>query len=255
MGKLQGKVIIVTGGSEGIGYECAREYQKEGAEVSIFALENSALENAKKDLGIGTLAFGLDVSNGDEVREAIGKVTEHYGRLDAIHNNAGIVDPSKPVDRTSSEEWDRLFNVNLKSIFYTTKYGIDELKKSKGSILSTSSMTAQLGQPMHAAYTATKGAIDSLTKSMALDYATDGVRVNAIAPAGVWTNALRNWCDEQPNKEEIVQYLDDIHTLGYCPNPDVIATAAAFILSDEAKFMTGQIMNVGGGAELGYRKV
>jgi NAD(P)-dependent dehydrogenase (short-subunit alcohol dehydrogenase family) len=255
MGKLQGKVIVVTGGSEGIGFECVKEYLKEGAEVAIFALKDRALENAKEALGERVLAIGMDCSKESEVKEAMESVVSKYGKIDAVQNNAGIVDPSKSLDETSSEEWDRLFNVNLKSIFWTTKYAISELKKSKGCILSTSSMTAQLGQPMHAVYTATKGAIDALTRSMALDYAPFGIRVNAIAPAGVWTGALNRWCDEQPNKDEIVKYLDDIHPLGYCPKGDVIGTAAAFLLSDDAKFMTGQIMNVGGGAELGYRKI
>ena len=255
MGKLEEKVIIVTGGSQGIGLECVKEYLKEGAKVAIFALDDDTLKNVHLHLKSETLKIGIDVSNETQVKEAIEKVLSSYKKIDAIHNNAGIVDPSKPLHETTVDEWDRLMNVNLKSILWTTKYGIDALKETCGSILSTSSMTAQLGQPLHAVYTATKGAIDSLTKSMALDYAPFKIRVNAIAPAGVWTEALNSWCDKQPEKEKIVKYLDDIHVLGYCPHGDVIASAASFLLSDEAKFMTGQVLNVGGGAELGYRKI
>ena len=255
MSKLEGKVIIVSGGSEGIGYACVEEYIKAGAKVAVFALDDSALQQCRETLGDTHLSLAVDISIGDEVKDAVDKTLSKFGKINAVHNNAGIVNPSKPIDETTSQEWDRIMAVNLKSIYWTTNYCIEELKKTQGSILSTSSMTAQLGQPMHAAYTASKGAIDSLTKSMALDYAPFKIRVNAIAPAGVWTNALKKWCDEQPNKKEIEKYLDDIHILGYCPDGDVIAKMAVFLLSEDAKFITGQIMNVGGGAELGYRRI
>ena len=121
-------------------------------------------------------------------------------------------------------------------------------------ILNTSSLVGEIGQEMHAAYSATKGGVNALTKSMALDYATYGIRVNAVCPAGVWTPMLRKWCSEQPDPQTIEKYLDDIHPLGYCPNGDVIADACVFLLSDKARFITGTIMPVSGGAELGYKR-
>jgi NAD(P)-dependent dehydrogenase (short-subunit alcohol dehydrogenase family) len=145
-------------------------------------------------------------------------------------------------------------SINLKSLFWTTKYGIDLLKASKGCILNTSSMAGDIGQSLHAAYTATKGGINALTKSMALDYAQYGIRVNAISPAGVWTPLLKQWAAEQPDPGSIEKYLNDIHALGYCPEGDVVADAAVFLLSDAARFVTGCIMPVSGGAELGYRR-
>ena len=110
-----------------------------------------------------------------------------------------------------------------------------------------------IGQEIHAAYTATKGGMNALTKSMALDYAPDGIRVNAVCPAGTWTPMLRKWSSEQPDPIRIERYLDEIHPLGYCPEGDVIADAAIFLISNEARFVTGHIMHVSGGAELGYR--
>jgi NAD(P)-dependent dehydrogenase (short-subunit alcohol dehydrogenase family) len=115
-------------------------------------------------------------------------------------------------------------------------------------------MVGDIGQSLHAAYAATKGAINALTKSMALDYAPHGIRVNAVAPAGVWTPMLRTWAGEQPNTSEIEEYLDQIHALGYCPNGDVVADACVFLLSEKARFITGCILPVSGGAELGYRR-
>ncbi len=185
---------------------------------------------------------------------AIRFALSHFGGIDAVHNNAGVASPSKPLDQTSEAEWDRLMNVNLKSIFWTTRAALPSLRESRGSILNTASMTGLIGQSVHAAYTATKGAMITLTKSMALDYAPFGIRVNAVCPAGVWTPMLEQWCTEQPDADAIRTYLDRIHTLGYCPKGDVVADAAVFLLSGRARFLTGCILPVSGGAELGYRR-
>ena len=115
-------------------------------------------------------------------------------------------------------------------------------------------MVGVMGQADHAAYTATKGAMNTLTKSMALDYAQHGIRVNAVCPAGTWTPMLRKWCSEQPDPAGIEHYLDAIHPLGYCPEGDVIADPCVFLLSDMARFITGHILHVSGGAEIGYRR-
>jgi NAD(P)-dependent dehydrogenase (short-subunit alcohol dehydrogenase family) len=115
-------------------------------------------------------------------------------------------------------------------------------------------MVGLLGQSIHAAYTATKGGMITLTKSMALDYATFGIRVNAICPAAVFTPSLERWCGEQPDQTSVRTTLAQMHALGYCPEGDVIADAAAFLLSEKARFITGCILPVSGGAELGYRR-
>src|SRR5262249_35035420 len=128
------------------------------------------------------------------------------------------------------------------------------LKRSSGCILNTASLVGTIGQANHAAYVASKGALIALTKAMALDYAPFGIRVNAICPAGVWTPMLGEWAREQPDPGTIRSYLDHIHALGYCPAGDVVGDAAVFLVSDHARFMTGCILPVSGGAELGYRR-
>jgi NAD(P)-dependent dehydrogenase (short-subunit alcohol dehydrogenase family) len=188
------------------------------------------------------------------VEEAIRKILERFGRLDAIHNNAGIASPAAALHDTSEAEWDRLFQINLKGVFWTVKHGLEALKSSRGCILNTSSLVGEIGQEIHAAYSATKGAMNALTKSMALDYARFGVRVNAVCPAGVWTPMLRQWASEQPDPSGISRYLDEIHPLGFCPEGDVVAEACVFLLSDKSGFITGHLMHVTGGAELGYRR-
>jgi NAD(P)-dependent dehydrogenase (short-subunit alcohol dehydrogenase family) len=149
---------------------------------------------------------------------------------------------------------DKLQQVNVKSVYWTTKFAFPTLVTTKGAILNTASMVGLLGQQDHAAYVATKGAMISLTKAMAADYARYQIRVNAVCPAGVWTPMLEQWCSDQRDPSSIRQYLNDIHLLGYCPHGDVIADAAVFLLSAKARFITGCILPVSGGAELGYRR-
>lgn len=254
MNQLLNKVIFITGGASGIGLACAEAYIREGATVFIMDVNERALYKALDRFGGSHEGIPGDVSKAADVKAAFDAITKHYGKLDAIHNNAAIAHPSKPVDETEEDEWDALMSINLKSLFWTTKYGIGLLKASKGSILNTSSMAGDIGQSLHAAYTATKGGINALTKSMALDYAQYGIRVNAVSPAGVWTPLLKQWAAEQPDPGSIEKYLNDIHALGYCPEGDVVADAAVFLLSDAARFVTGCIMPVSGGAELGYRR-
>lgn len=244
---LKDKVIFLTGGAAGIGYECAKVYIQEGAILVVFDKIVAKIDGL-------SMSFVGDVSNAAEVQESIRNTINQFGRIDAVHNNAGIAHPSKPIHETTEEEWNNLINTNLKSVFLTTKFAFETLKQHKGTILNTSSMVGAIGQAQHAAYSATKGAMNALTKSMALDYASFGIRVNAVAPAGVWTPMLRTWALDQPNPTTISEYLDQIHPLGFCPEGDVIADVCTFLLSEKARFITGCILPVSGGAELGYRR-
>lgn len=252
---LKDKVIFLTGGSMGIGFECAKKYAREGAKVIIAANHKESVDEAIRELGNEHLGIFCDVSWNEDVKNAIAQTLEKFQRIDVIHNNAGMAEPSKALHETSDEEWERLMSVNLKGIYHTVRYGFEALKQSGGCILNTSSIVGEVGQEIHAAYAASKGGINALTKSMALDYAKYGIRVNAIAPAAVWTSMLRDWSAVQPGSSTIEKYLDEIHALGYCPDGDVIADACAFLISGEARFITGCILPVTGGAELGYRRI
>jgi len=251
---LKDRVIFLTGGSCGIGLDCARAYAAEGASVVIVALDREGVEKAAAELGPNHLGIVCDITRDDIVKAAVEKTLSRYGRLDAVHNNAGISHPSKPLHETTDAEWDDLLDVNLKGILHTTRHAFPALLTSKGCILNTSSLVGVIGQEIHAAYTATKGGMNALTKSMALDYAKHGIRVNAVCPAGTWTPMLREWCAEQSDPGSTERYLNEIHPLGYCPEGTAIADACVFLLSDKARFITGHIMHVSGGAELGYRR-
>jgi len=250
---LQDKVVFITGGGSGIGRACAIAYAAEGAKVVVVDLDQHSAEGTAHSAN-GSIALMCDVADGASVDRAVKTAFSHFGRIDAMHNNAGIASPSKSLDETSEQQWDSLFNVNLKSVYWTTRSALPMLKQTRGVILNTASMVGLLGQSIHAAYTATKGGMITLTKSMALDYAKFGIRVNAICPAAVFTPSLERWCEEQPDQTSVRTDLDRMHALGYCPKGDVIADAAAFLLSEKARFITGCILPVSGGAELGYRR-
>jgi len=251
---LENKVVFLTGAAGGIGRECALACAREGASVAIADIDLDQARKTAAEIGPAALAVQCDVSDGPSVEHAVLAALARFGRIDGVHNNAGIAMPSKQLDATSETEWDRLLAVNLKSVFWTTRAALPALKESRGTILNTASMVGLMGQANHAAYAATKGAMIALTKCMALDYAPFGIRVNAICPAGVWTPMLEQWAAEQPDPAGIARYLDEIHALGYCPHGDVVGDAAVFLLSDRARFITGCILPVSGGAELGYRR-
>lgn len=251
---LSGKIIVLTGGADGIGRECALAYARAEATVAILDRNLERAQSTANEAGGDCFALQADVSDGGQVESAFSNVVKHFGRIDAVHNNAGIASPSKPLHETTEQEWDDLQRINLKSVYWTTRYAFKALAESKGAILNTASMVGLIGQQNHAAYVATKGAMISLTKAMAADYACYSIRVNAVCPAGVWTPMLEKWCEEQPDPESIRRSLDDMHLLGSCPHGDVIADAAVFLLSSKARFITGCILPVSGGAELGYRR-
>jgi meso-butanediol dehydrogenase / (S,S)-butanediol dehydrogenase / diacetyl reductase len=252
--RLKNKIVLLTGGATGIGRECALAYGREGATVVVLDRNLDDARNTAEQAGNNSLALQVDVADGNAIGTAIASVIHSFGRLDAVHNNAGIVGPSRPLHQTSEEEWDELQKVNLKSVYWTTKYAFSSLVQCKGTILNTASMVGLIGQQNHAAYVATKGGMISLTKAMAADYGQYGIRVNAICPAIVWTPMLEAWAASQDAPETMRQLFNEMSLLGYCPQGDVIADAAVFLLSEESRFITGCILPVSGGAEIGYKR-
>lgn len=248
---LAGKAALVTGASTGIGRAIATELIARGATVFLAALPEAETRATAEQLGAAWCT--VDTGDAASVQAMIDAAVRSLGRLDILVNNAGIATPSLPVQDTDEADFDRLLAVNLKGCFMAMKYAYPHLLASRGCVLNISSMAGVTGQARHAAYAASKGGINALTRSAAVDWGPDRIRVNALCPTGVWTDALRTWCDEQPDKEGIASYLDRIHALGYCPGPEAIATVAAFLCSDDASFMTGAIVPVSGGSECGYK--
>jgi meso-butanediol dehydrogenase / (S,S)-butanediol dehydrogenase / diacetyl reductase len=250
--RLHNKVALVTGGAAGIGAAIVRRFVDEGAQVLVGDRDQPHGEVLCAQLGDATVFQGLDVSDPASFAEAMDRVMALWGRLDILVNNAGIALPAAPVQDTTLDQFEQLVDVNLRSVFLGCKLAYPYLKASRGCVLNISSMAGVTGQERHAIYGATKGAINALTKCMAVDWGRDGIRINALCPAGVWTETLRAWMETQTDAGGIQVYLKQIHALGYCPQPEEIASVAAFLCSDEAKFITGCIMPVSGGSECGY---
>ncbi len=251
-GRLQDRVALITGGSAGIGAAMVRRFVADGARVFVADRDQPRGEALCAELGPSTMFHPLDVSDAASFAAAIDSLIKRWGRLDILVNNAGIALPAEPVQNTTIDQFDQLVDVNLRSVFLGCKLAYPHLRASRGCVLNLSSMSGITGQERHAVYGATKGAINALTRCTAVDWGREGIRINALCPAGVWTDTLRAWIEAQPDPQGIDQYLKDIHALGYCPEPGEIASVAAFLCSDDAKFVTGCIMPVSGGGECGY---
>lgn len=252
--RLNGKVVIITGGASGIGEASARLFATEGAKVVIADLNEEKNKQLTLELagkGYEILGVNCDVSNEIEVQGLIEKTIASFGKLDILFNNAGTILPKK-LEEINVDEWDRLFSINVRSMYLTIKFAIPYLKKTRGSIINMASMTGVLGQRKNAAYSATKGAIIAMTKASAIDYAPYKVRVNAICPAGVDTPLLSKWLSQQKDPKKARIDSDRSHMLGYTASTLEIARVALFLASDDSSFITGEDVHVEGGATLGY---
>ena len=253
MTQLTDKVVLVTGAAAGIGQACARHVAECGANILVADVDQARGESLAAELGPSALFCQTDVAREDQFAAAIERAVAAWGRLDGLVNNAGVVVPASPLEQTSNDQFDRLVDVNLKGTFFGCKLAHPHLKRSRGSVVNIASMAGVTGQADHAVYGATKGAIIALTRCAAIDWGLDGIRINAICPAAVRTEALERWSADQADPPKVMAALDGIHALNRCAEPREIATAAAFLLSDDSSFITGCILPVSGGSECGFR--
>jgi NAD(P)-dependent dehydrogenase (short-subunit alcohol dehydrogenase family) len=255
--KLQDKVAVITGGSKGIGLGCARVFARHGAKVVLAARGQEDGKAAEKELteaGHTALFVPADVSREEDVRALVDATVGRFGRLDCIVNNAGWHPPAMTIDRTSVEDFEALLRLNLTSTFMGCKFALPHLRKTRGSIVIMSSEVALIGQAAAPSYVATKGGQISLARGLALDLAPEGIRVNAVCPAGVMTPLMKDWADTQYDAAAALAMVDSWHPLGRMATIEEIGEVCAFLASDEAAFVTGQVICPDGGAALGYRR-
>ena len=254
MGLLDSKVAIVTGGALGIGSACSLEFAREGARVVVADLAREAGEQTVdeiKRLGGQGIMVEADVATGSQCQKVVSEAVRCFGRVDILHNNVGIQPPSSytNVEDTSEGMWDRIIDVNLKSHFLMSKYCIPEMRKRGGGvIISTSSVQGLQSAPLVPPYAASKGGILSLVRQMAVDYASENIRVLAVNPGAIDTPMLHASAALQgENTQRIVNEWGKGHPLGRLGKGEDIATVVAFLASDKASFMTGEHVNVDGG--------
>lgn len=247
--KLKDKVAVVTGAGLGIGKGVAQVFAQEGAKVVVINRSAGNGEETVKEIktaGGEAILAQCDVSNEDQVKAAIDKTIDTYGRLDVLVNNAGIGTYTSILD-TTSESWDKCLAVNLKGVFLCSKYSIPHMQKvGKGAIINMSSVHAHATANGVAPYCASKGAITALTRNMAIDYGPV-IRVNSIAPGWVWTPLIEGLFEEYPNPKEMVEKVSQRQVMKRMGTPEDIGQACAFLASDEASFITGTELFVDGG--------
>ncbi len=244
---LKGRVSIITGGTRGIGYAIAKKFLENGSKVVLFGSReetvNIALEQLKKqNSNYEVIGFHPNLTDEREIQEIFEKVEAKFGHIDILVNNAGISSNTLLEDYTN-EEYEKINDINIKSVFICSKIATAYLRKSKGVILNTSSMVSLYGQSSGVMYPASKFAVNGLTKSLALELAKDGIRVNAVAPGIIETDMVKSL----PTK--IIEPLIKTIPLKRIGKPEDIANAFLFLASNMASYITGIVLPVDGAAK------
>ncbi|TCR69920.1 SDR family oxidoreductase [Bosea sp. BK604] len=244
--RLKGKTALVTGAAQGFGLGIAETFVREGARVAVLDINREKAQEAAKSIGRKAFAIACDVGKAKSVNSAVERILKRVGRLDIVVNNAGITHRNQPMIDVSEEEFDRVFDVNVKSIFLMAKAVVPHFREHGGGVILNIGSTAGLRpRPGLTWYNGSKGAANLLSKSMAVELAPDRIRVNAIAPVAGETPLLATFMGED-TPERRKAFTSTI-PWGRFSTPQDIANAALFLCSDEAEMITGSVLAVDGG--------
>ncbi|MEW4451922.1 SDR family NAD(P)-dependent oxidoreductase [Bremerella sp. JC817] len=254
--RMHEKVAVVTGGAQGIGAGCVKILAREGAHVAILDVNREAASSLIDEInsaGLGRAFFvPCDVTQREELREAIDESSRAWGRIDCLVNNAGYHPPATSLETSTPELLRETFAINFDSTFFACQFALPHLRSSRGTIINISSMTAVLGQKDSTAYAATKGAQLSFTKALALELGPEGIRVNAVLPSNVDTPMMHRWANTLDNPESALQQIAELQVLGRMASIEEIGRVVLFLASEDSSFITGQGIEVDGGASLDY---
>lgn len=240
------KTVIVTGGAKGIGEGCAAVFYRENANVAILDMDEKAGRTLVNQLGKRAYFVKCDVSKAGQVKDAMDKISERYGNIHFLVNNAGILKYASVTD-TSEKEWDSVLDVNIKGAFLCAKYAIPHILDAGGGVvINMSSVQAFVAQNNVAAYVTSKSALIGLTRSIAVDYAPM-VRSVAICPGGVDTPLNREAFRQSPDPEQVRQETVDLHLVGRMAEQNEIGELVAFVCSEKGSFINGQPLRIDGG--------
>lgn len=248
MSDMTNQVAIVTGAASGIGAATVRLFLEAGARVVGVDVQQpgcpAELLSAAPDRLIGVVG---DVGDASTARQYVAAALEKFGRIDVLVNNAGVA-CVKPIHQHTEADWDRVMNTNLKSLFWGAREVIPVMQRQQsGAIVNIGSISSVCGMPLQGAYGPSKGAVVQMTRQMAIEYARDGIRVNAVCPGTVDTPLLRAAAEESGDVDKFLQTLADGHPIGRIASADDIARCIRFMASDDAGFITGAILMADGG--------
>jgi len=252
MDRLKNKVTVVTGGALGIGKATCKLLAAEGSSVAITDIldeKGNELKNEITSEGDTAGYWHLDVSREEEVEKVMSEVYDRFGKIDVLVNNAGISGVNKPTHEISLEEWQKVIDVNVNGVFLCTKHAIPYMRNNGGgSIINLSSIYGIIGAADIPPYHASKGAVRIMTKTDALHYAHEHIRVNSVHPGYIWTPLVENMGKEsEEGLEKFRENLDSMHPIGHVGEPEDIAYGILYLASEESKFVTGSELLIDGG--------
>lgn len=245
--RLKGKIGIVTGAGSGIGRACAIALTSEGAQVALVGRRRDRVEEVAHEIGDSAFAIPADVAKTSEVNRLVDETVSHFGRLDFLLNNAGVLHIGN-AEQITEEQWDQTFKVNVRAVWRLSRSSLPHMRGGGGgSIINVASTLGIVGARNRAAYASSKGAVVLLTKSMAIDHGHENIRVNAICPGFVETELTAAVIGRAPDPAAVRRERTAAHPIGRLGRPEDIAGLAVYLASDESSWVTGAVLPVDGG--------